>query len=114
MLENIFGNKAFEKILFYILCNEQGYASTLARTFGQAVAPVQAALQRLERSGILVSSLTGKTRVYQFDPRYPFLPEFKAFIKKAYGSLPKEIKTKYYEAPERKRPRRKGKPFFLK
>jgi len=67
-------------------------------------------LARLEKGGILVSQKEGKTLIYQFNPRYPFLRELKMFLEKAYTFLPTDIRDKYYENTDRKRPRRRGKP----
>lgn len=110
MLEAIFGGKNVEKALFFLLINEHCYGKQLSRVFEQALSPFQKVLDRLESGGILVSFLEGKTRSYQFNPRYPFLPELKIFLAKAYSFLPQEIKERYYEPKVRKRPRRKGKP----
>lgn len=110
MLEPIFGGKNVEKVLFYILKNERCYGQQLSRTFKQALSPFQKALDRLEIGGVLISFLVGKTRCYQFNPRYPFLRELKGFLTKAYEFLPEKIKDQYYEPIIRKRPRRKGKP----
>ena len=110
MLEAFFGGKNIEKILFFLLANVTCYASELSKIFGVALSPFQKALDRLEDGGILVSLLVGKTRVYQFNPRYPFLNEFKLFLTKAYEFMPQEFKDRYYEPKLRKRPRRKGKP----
>lgn len=109
MLEALFGGKNIEKILFFLLCNQTCYGSQLAKTFEQALFPIQKALDRLENGGIIVSFLKGKTRIYQFNPRYPFLKELKALLEKAYTFFPNELKNKYYEPKIRKRPRRKGK-----
>jgi hypothetical protein len=70
----------------------------------------QRALARLEKGGIIVSHKEGKTLIYQFNPRYPFLKELKTFLKKAYEFFPDEIREQYYEPISRKRPRRQGKP----
>ena len=110
MLEAIFGGKNLEKVLFFILVNEQCYGAQLSRVFNQALSPFQKALDRLEDGGVVVSFLVGKTRSYQFNPRYPFLAELQAFLKKAYEFLPQEVKEKYYEPKIRRRPRKKGKP----
>ncbi|MEI6242575.1 MAG: ArsR family transcriptional regulator [Chlamydiota bacterium] len=110
MLESLFGGKNVEKVFFYLLINDRCYGGLLRRTFGQALSPFQKVLDRLETGGIAVSFLEGKTRWYQFNPRYPFLQELKAFLTKAYAFLPQETKDKYYEPVIRKRPRRKGKP----
>lgn len=110
MLESVFGGKNVEKVLFFLLVNERCYGQQLSRVFQQAISTFQNVLDRLETGGILVSFLEGKTRSYQFNPRYPFLKELEAFLGKAYAFLPQEIKDKYYEPKSRKRPRRKGKP----
>lgn len=110
MLEALFGNESVERVLFYLLQNETCYALQLKKQFESAISPIQKALLRLERGGILVSTLVGKTRIFQFNPRYPFLEELRSFLKRAYEALPEEIKKKYYEPSIRKRPRRTGKP----
>jgi hypothetical protein len=110
MLESLFGGKNIEKILFFLLVNQSCYGGQLARTFQQALSPIQKALDRLENGGIIVSFLMGKTRIYQFNPRYPFLQELKSLLKKAYTFIPQDFKNNYYEPKIRKRPRKKGKP----
>jgi hypothetical protein len=110
MLESLFGNPIVEKILFFLLINEKCYPSQLKRVFQNPIYSFQMALGRLERGGIIVSHKEGKTLIYEFNPRYPFLVELKAFLQKAYRFLPEELREKYYEPPVRKRPRRRGKP----
>jgi len=110
MLERLFGNAVIEKVLFYLLKNEEGYGSELSKILEIPLYSVQRSLDRLEAGGIIAARTLGKTRLYQFNPRYPFLKELKCFLSKAYTFLPKELKERFYEAPVRKRPRRKGKP----
>lgn len=110
MLEKLFGNVVIEKVLFYLLINQKGYGSQLSAVLRVPLYSVQKALQRLEDGAIIVALEEGKTRVFQFNPRYPFLEELKAFLKKAYVFLPDTIKLGLYEAPLRRRPRRTGKP----
>ncbi len=110
MLEKLFGNVVIEKILFYLLVNEKGYATELRKALGTPLYSIQIALARLEKGGIIVRQPHGKTQIYQFNPRYPFLDELKAFLKKAYNSLPEEMRKRLYESSVRKRPRRQGKP----
>lgn len=111
MLESLFGNVVIEKILFYLLVNEESYPSQLKEVFQVPLYSFQKALLRLEKGGIVVvSHRQGKTLLYQFNPRYPFLKELKAFLEKAYDGFPQEIREKYYEQVTRKRPRRQGKP----
>lgn len=110
MLEALFGNESIERVLFYLLQNKTCYALQLKKQFQTALSPMQQALLRLEKGGILVSTLVGKTRVFQFNPRYFFLTALCTFLECAYETLPEEMKKTYYESPIRKRPRRTGKP----
>jgi DNA-binding transcriptional ArsR family regulator len=110
MLENLFGNSVIEKILFFLLKNEKTYASQLSQVFEIPLFSFQTALNRLEKGGVVVSHMVGRTRLYQFNPRYALLKELKIFLDKAYTFLPEDFQRRYYESPIRKRPRRKGKP----
>lgn len=110
MLEYLFGNPIIEKIVFFLLTNDKCYPSQLKATFQMPLYSFQRALGRLEKGGVIVSHREGKTLIYQFNPRYPFLKELKAFLQKAYEFFPLEIREKYYEPITRKRPRRQGKP----
>lgn len=110
MLESLFGNPIIEKILLYLVINQKCYPSQLRKTFGNPLYSFQKALGRLEKGGVIVSYKEGKTLIYQFNPRYPFLKELKAFLAKAYSFFPEETRQTYYEPITRKRPRRQGKP----
>lgn len=108
MLEGLFGNLVIEKIFFTLFVYGEGYPLGMAKTFDEPVNKFQQQLKRLEESGIVVSRLVGKVRLYTFNPRYPFLDELKALISRAYEYIPKKEKERYYK--KRTRPRRKGKP----
>lgn len=110
MLESLFGNAVIEKILFYLIVNDECYPSQLRKVFQSPLFSFQRGLARLEKGGIVVSHQKGKTLLYQFNPRYPFLKELKAFLERAYDGFPEAIREKYYEQMIRKRPRRQGKP----
>lgn len=110
MLESLFGNAVIEKILFYLLVNEECYPSQLRKVFQLPLFSFQRAFARLEKGGIIISQRKGKTLLYQFNPRYPSLKELRAFLERAYDGFPQEIRDKYYEQIIRKRPRRQGKP----
>ena|SRR5579885_3173318 len=110
MLEYLFSNKNVEKILMYLAIHEKANASELSRAFSSSLDPIQKTLRKLEAGGLLVSFLEGKTRVFQWNPRYPFLPEIQALAKRTYAFLPKNIQEQVYLSNLRKRPRRTGKP----
>ena len=110
MLEYLFSNKNVEKILMYLCLHGKANATELHRAFKSALDPIQKTLKKLEEGGLLASFLEGRTRVFQWNPRYPFLEEIQALIKKAYSYLPLDIQKKRYYANARKRPRKTGKP----
>ena len=108
MLEVIFGSKNRERVLQFILANNEGYAKEIADFYGTSVDPIQKQLEKMELGGVLVSKSVGRTRLFVFNPRYAFLNELKALLEKAreYYS-PEEIEAL---TMRRKRPRRAGKP----
>jgi DNA-binding transcriptional ArsR family regulator len=110
MLEYLFANKNVEKILIYLSLHGKANASELRVVFGSALDPIQKTLRKLEDGGLLVSFLEGKTRVFQWNPRYAFLKEIQALAKKAYEYLPGDIQEIQYLTTKRKRPRKTGKP----
>jgi len=110
MLEYLFANKNVEKILMYLSLHKKANATELSRTFVSALDPIQKTLKKLEEGGLLVSFLEGKTRVFQWNPRYPFLPEIQALAEKAYDYLPSKMQEASYKRTKRKRPRKTGKP----
>lgn len=109
MLEYLFGNKNVEKILIYLFLHGKANATELAKAFDNALDPIQKTLKKLEQGGLLVSFLEGKTRVFQWNPRYPFLEEIQALAKTSYEYLPSEVQQSSYQVDKRKRPRRTGK-----
>jgi hypothetical protein len=108
MHEALFGNPNVEKILFYLLRFQEGYARGIASNFKTSLSPIQQQLKRLERGGILVSRLAGRTRIFQLNPRYPFLRELEALLHVSFRSLPGQQVQQLYV--RRTRPRRSGKP----
>ncbi len=108
MLEPLLGSTHAEYVLLFLLAREEGYASEMARFFGVSLYGIQKQLERLEAGGVLVSRRVGRTRVYTFNPRYPFLDELKALLEKALTFYPEEIRRPLLY--NRRRPRRGGKP----
>ena len=109
MLEGVFGNASAEKVLLYLESYGEGYATAISRTFDDlSLSMTQGQLERLEWAGILVSNLKGRTRLYSWNPRYPFRAELRALLKKALDYLPEDERRRYFT--QRRRPRRTGKP----
>jgi hypothetical protein len=108
MLASLLGSLSSERILLYLTARQEGYAREIARFYQTSVTPIQKQLEKLAAAGILCSRDLGRTRLYTFDPRYPFKPELEALLRKALS---------FYPPPEqeallmnRRRPRRPGKP----
>ena len=108
LLSGLFGNETAEKVLLFIKNYGSGYPRGIALTFEIPISQVQRQLERFEREGVLVSRLIGKTREYQWNPRYLFRAELDALLAKALSHLPPDYLSKYFRV--RTRPRRKGKP----
>lgn len=108
MFESLFGSVNKERVLFFLYARHQGYARDMARFFDCGLTPIQRQLEALERGGIVVSALIGRTRLYTFNPRYPLLSEVTALVEKALSFYPEEERNRIQM--ERQRPRRAGKP----
>lgn len=108
MLEPILRSKSSEQALIFLVARETGYATEIARFFDADLYAIQKQLERLEESDVLVSSKVGRTRVFQFNPRYPFLDELKSLLEKSLSYYPKNIQEELLL--NRRRPRKKDKP----
>jgi len=107
VLEGLVGNATVEKALLYLDQFEQGYPSEIARAFDLPVAMVQRQLDRLERGRIVVSRLRGRTRLFEWNPAFPFRDELRALLRKALRALPARERKRFL--PERRRPWPTGK-----
>ena len=108
MLEPLLGSKSAERTLIYLLVRRDGYAREIARFFGSDPDSIHKQLVKLEAGGVLVARPVGRTRVYSFNPRYPFLKQLKALLEKALTFYSLEERESL--ALCRRRPRRGGKP----
>ena len=108
MLEPILGSTSIERVLMFILAREEGYAREIARFFETDLNPIQKQLAKLEAGGILVSRTAGRTRLYEFNPRYPFLKELRNLLQRALSFYTEKEREQLLMS--RRRPRRSGKP----
>lgn len=108
MLEPILGSANSERVLIFLLVREEGYAQEIARFFETSLTPIQKQLEKFEIGGVLVSQTAGRTRLYSFNPRYPFLDELQALLDKALTFYPEELREAL--VMNRRRPRRAEKP----
>lgn len=108
MLESILGSLSSERVLVFIFARKEGYAREIARFFETDLAPIQKQLDKLELAGVLASRTAGRTRLYEFNPRYAFLKEVRSLLEKAIYFYPAEDRERLVMV--RRRPRRRGKP----
>lgn len=108
MLVPLLGSKGSEKVLIFIAVRDEGYAREISQFFDMDLSTIQNQLDKFELGGILASATKGRTRLYTFNPRYPFLKELKQLLDKALSFYPEDEREKLLM--ERRRPRRRGKP----
>lgn len=100
MLDQLFGNKTIEKILYFLLINGKCYAGRLATHFKSALTPFQHSLNKLEKAGILESHLEKNRRLYVFNVTHPLMNELENLLKKGFILLTPEDKKIYYDSRE--------------
>lgn len=108
MLQPILGSENIERVLVFIFARNEGYATEIARFFETDLYGIQNQLDKLETGSVMVSHLAGRTRLYTFNPRYPFLQELKSLLDKAFTFYPSDVRESLLM--NRRRPRRRGKP----
>jgi hypothetical protein len=108
MIETILGSETLEKVLLYLMQRENGYGREIATFYDVDINQIQKQLKKLEGGGGLVSFTEGRTRIYQFNPTYVFLPELKALLYKVIQFYPPDEIERL--TMNRRRPRRSGKP----
>jgi hypothetical protein len=108
MLEGLFGGRNAARVLLFLENYGDGYATEIARTYGSALRPIQAQLDRFERAGFLVSRLRGRTRLFTWNPRGPFVPKLRDLLATGLEQVPEDDRNRYYL--QRRRPRARGKP----
>lgn len=105
---NLFGSDTAEKVLLYIQNYGRGNSNEIANTFDVSQSMVWKQLIKFEREGVLASTLVGRTRVFEINPRYAFRSQLAALLEKAIEMLPDSQRQKWFM--QRRRPRRFGKP----
>lgn len=112
MIEAIFGNETAAKLMLYLFHYGEAYASGISKDMSITLSQVQKQLDRFEESGILVSKLMGKVRIYTFNPKVSVTKKLKELIQVFYDAIPLEQKEELFSV--RRRPRRKNKPVITK
>ena len=112
MLTPLFGTENSVRVLIFLLARNEGYAREIARQFDTNLYAIQRQLEKLEAGGVLVSRTAGRTRLYQLNPRYPFLGELKQLLEKAFSSYPDDLRENL--VMNSRRPRKRDKPLGKK
>lgn len=108
MLSEILGSKTAGKILLHLFRYEETYGTAVSVDMRISLGQVQRQLDRFERCGLLVSKLTGKTRVYTFNKKSKYFKPFYELVKIEYESI--DLLDRENLFPARRRPRKKDKP----
>jgi hypothetical protein len=108
MLEPLLGSTNAERVLVFIYARDQGYTREIARFFGADPDSIHKQLVKLEAGGVLSSRPVGKTLLFSFNPRYPFLQELRMLLDKALQFYPQIERERLLL--NRRRPWRSGKP----
>lgn len=108
MLKPLIGSTARERVLIFILVRGSGYAREIADFFQLGLNQVQRQLDTLESGSVLVSRTIGRTRNYEFNPRYAFLAELRKLLERALSYYPGNVQEDL--TMNRRRPRRRSKP----
>ena len=108
ILQSILGSESCEQVLIFLYARQKGYPLEIANFYKVSKLPIQKQMTKLEMGNVFVSQLIGKTRVYQFNPRNPFLKELTNLLQKALTFYPQELQDALLM--NRRRPRRAGKP----
>jgi hypothetical protein len=95
LLTHLFGNKNIERILLFLFVNEKCYGTQLQILLRVPLTPIQKALFRLEKGGVLQSHYEGKTRIYEMNPLYFLRTELEILLKKVYAHLSTQEKRHY-------------------
>jgi len=103
----LFGSKVAAYVLLFIEAYGSGHGARIAGTFGTPLNGVRRQLLKFEASGILVSRLIGRTRLFEFNPRSLTAQNLQPFLEAELKNLPRDTYRHYF--CQRQRPRRTGK-----
>ena len=106
-LEAIFGSRSAAQVLLFLEAYGSGHALRIAATYSVSASPIQRHLRRLERDGVLLSRMVGRTRLFEFNMRNPTVRNLRGFLEAELDLVPEEEVKAYYH--QRQRPRRSGK-----
>jgi hypothetical protein len=112
VLKELTGSKTAELCLLHLFHYGESYGRAIADDFLDSVSllNVQRQLEKLALAGILVSKTAGRTRLYSWNPKSPYVKPLKEIVRIQYESLSLEERQTLFA--KRRRPRRKDKPII--
>ena len=112
MLDKILGSATAQKIFLHLYHHGETYPTAVAKDFNISLGQVQRQFDRFEEAGLIISKLSGRTRIYQFNKKQVLVNPFIEMVKRVYESIPLHEKEEIFHI--RRRPRRRGKPVIKK
>ncbi len=114
VLKELTGSKTAELCLLHLFHYGEGYGRAIVDDFPKHVSllNVQRQLEKLELAGILVSKTAGRTRMFTWNPKSPYVKPLKEIVKIQYESMSLEDRQELFT--KRRRPRRKDKAVIRK
>ena len=88
MLDKILGSETAQKIFLHLYHHGETYPTAVAKDFKITLGQVQRQFDRFEEAGLIISKLSGKTRIYQFNKKNPMTSPFMELVKRVYESIP--------------------------
>jgi len=107
MIEAIVGNRTAERVLLHIYHYGEIHAAAIASDYGTVVNPIRLQLERFENGNIFVSKAVGRTRLYSFNQKSPYVKPLMEILKITYEAIPLKEREQIFN--QRRRPRKKGK-----
>lgn len=92
MLEGLLGNKSAEKVMLALYAHGELHASAIAHIYQTALDPIKKQLERFEEAGFLVSRVVGRSRLYRFNEKHPFIDPLRELLAIAYQHEKKLMK----------------------
>jgi len=80
MLDKLFGNETIAQIFLNLFHYDEVYCALIEKNTGIGSRAILNQLSKLEEASILVSREVGRTRLYQFNPKSPFIKPLKEII----------------------------------
>lgn len=82
MINRLFGSRTADLVLLFLARNGETYATRISQNLDIPVNMVQKQLERFEQSGVIVSCLRGRQRIYGWNERYPAIKPLLEFLKR--------------------------------